>query len=150
MTRMSPEVCCSGVSRNSILCSQHMLWVHKTCSGITKQLVEDPNYICPRCKDQSQPIDGQTMTEMDEDSAMLDVEASFCYLGDMLCSGGTCDSAIVARCCVAWGKFKKLLPVLTKRHLSPRICCKGYEACVCSAMLHGSETWGPEGTWNAQ
>ena len=32
-------VCCSGVSRNSILCSQCMLWVHKTSSGITKWLV---------------------------------------------------------------------------------------------------------------
>ena len=43
-------VYCCGVDRNSILCSQPecMLRVHKTCSGITKQLVEDPNYICPR------------------------------------------------------------------------------------------------------
>ena len=40
-------VSCSGDCRNSILCSQCMLWVHKTCSGITKRLVTDPNYICP-------------------------------------------------------------------------------------------------------
>ena len=33
-------VCCSGVGRNSILCSQCMLWVHKTCSGITKRPVK--------------------------------------------------------------------------------------------------------------
>ena len=39
----------------------------------------------------------------------------------MLCSGGGCDNAIAARCWVAWGKFRKLLPVLTSRHLSPRI-----------------------------
>ena len=26
-----------------------------------------------------------------------------------------------ARCCVAWGKFRKLLPVLTNIHLSPKI-----------------------------
>ena len=37
--------CCSGVARNSILCSQCMLWVHKTCRGITKWLVKYPNYI---------------------------------------------------------------------------------------------------------
>ena len=43
--------CCSGVGRNSILCSQCMLWVLKTCSGIIKRLVEDPTYICPRCHD---------------------------------------------------------------------------------------------------
>ena len=67
---------------------------------------------------------------------MLDVETTFCYLGDMLCSGGGYDSAIAAKCCVAWGKFMKLLPVLSSRHLSPRIHS------VCLAMLHGSETWG--------
>ena len=50
------------------------LWVHKTCSGITKKLVEDPNYICPSWKGESRPIDGQTMTEMDVDGTMLDVK----------------------------------------------------------------------------
>ena len=35
------------------------------------------------------------------------------------------------------------MPVLTTRHLSPRICGKMYEAGVCSAMLHCSDTWGP-------
>ena len=30
-------VCWSSVSRNSVLCSQCMLWVYKTCSGITNQ-----------------------------------------------------------------------------------------------------------------
>ena len=86
------------------------------------------------------------MTEVDINGTMLDVEATFCYLGDMLCSGGGCDSAIAARCCAAWGKFRKLLPVLTTRHLSPKIRGKVYEACVRSAMLHGSETWGPKNT----
>ena len=54
----------------------------------------------------------------------------------------SCDSAIAARCCVAWGKFRKLLPVLTTRHISPRILDKVYEVCIRSAMLHGSKTWG--------
>ena len=66
----------------------------------------------------------QTVTEVDVNSTMLDVEATFCYLGDMLRSSWGCDSAIAARCCVAWGKFRKLLPVLTSRHLSPRVCDK--------------------------
>ena len=81
---------------------------------------------------------------VDVDGTILDVEATFCYLGDMLCSSGGCDSAIVARCSVAWGKFRKLLPVLTSRHLSPRIRGKVYEVCVRSAMLHGSQMWGPK------
>ena len=66
-------------------------------------------------------------------------EATFCYLGDILCSGGGCDSAIAASCCVAWGKLRKLLPVLTTRHLSLRLRGKVYEACVRSTMPYGSE-----------
>ena len=61
----------------------------------------------------------------------------------MLCSGGGCNSAIAIRCCVAWGKFSKLLPVLTSRHLSPKVRGRVCMACVCLAMLCGSETWGP-------
>ena len=52
---------------------------------------------------------------MDIEDTMLDVEATLCYL----CSGGGCDSAMAAKYCMVRGK------------------------CVCSAMLHGSETWGP-------
>ena len=137
-------VCCSGVGRNSILCSQCMLWLHKTCSGITKLLIKYPIYICPRCKGESQPINGWTVTEVDVDSTMLDVEATFCYLGDILCSCGGCDSAIAVRCCVAWGEFRKLLPDLTSRQLSPKIRGKVYVACICSAMLHANKTWGPK------
>ena len=72
---------------------------------------------------------------------MFDVESTFCYLGDMLCSDVSCDNAIAARCCVAWGKFRKPLPVQTTRHLSPKIRGNVWEACIGSAMLHGSKTW---------
>ena len=80
---------------------------------------------------------------VDVDVTMLDVEATCCYLGDMLCSGGDCDNAMAARCCVAWGKFRKPMLDLTTWHFSPRIRSKVYEACVHSAMLYGSEMWGP-------
>ena len=55
--------------------------------------------------------------------------ATFCYLGDMLCSGSVSDSAIAigARCCVAWRKSRKVewtifyhLPS-SPRHLSPQV-----------------------------
>ena len=124
---------------NSIHCSQCMLWVHKICSGITKWLVADPNHVCCRCNGEAWLIDDRTVTEVYIDGTMLDMEATFCYLGDMLCSGGGCDSVIAARCCVAWGKFRKLLPVLTTRHLSRRIWGKVYKACVHWAMLHCSK-----------
>ena len=51
-----------------------------------------------------------------------------------------CESVIAVRCCMAWGKFRKLLHVLTTRHLPPKIRDNVYET---SIMLHGSETLGP-------
>ena len=137
-------VCCSYVGRNAILCSLCTLWVEQTCCGITKRLVEDPNYICPRCKGESWPIDGRTVTEVDADSTMFDMEATFCCLGDMLCSGGGCESAVAARCCVTWEKFRKILHVLTSRQLSPELRNQVYVTGVHSAMLHGSDTWRPK------
>ena len=136
-------VCCKGVGNDSIECSQCKLLVHKKCSGIIGRLVNVRNYICPRCKGESRPIYGIPMSQVDIEGTVLDVEDTFFYLGDMLCSGGGCDSAIVARCCVAWGKIKKMLPVLTPRHISPKVRGKVYAAWVHSAMLHGRKTWGP-------
>jgi len=99
--------------------------------------------MCPRCCGNARPIDGRPVTQVDMDGTLLDVNANFCYLGDMLNAGRGCDSAIAAMCCVAWGKFRKLLPFLTTRHLSPKLRVKVYSTCVRSAMLHVSETWGP-------
>ena len=53
----------------------------------------------------------------------------------MLCPSGDCDSAIATRCCMAWRNFRKLLPVLTTRHLLHSVrqgvhslCPLGYNA----------------------
>ena len=59
---------------------------------------------------------GRTVTEVDVDGTMLDVEAPFCYLCDMPGPGGGCDRAQVARWCMALEKFRELLPVLTTRY----------------------------------
>ena len=77
------------------------------------------------------------------DGTLLNVEPNFCYLGDMLCAGGGCKLAIITRCGIAWGKFKRLLPVLTSRHASLSTRGKVFNACVGSALLNGSETWAP-------
>ena len=63
---------------------------------------------------------------------MLDVEVNFCYLGDRLCSGRGCDSAIVSLADVVWSERSSgnFCLVLTTIHLSPRIRGKVYEACV--------------------
>lgn len=138
-------VCRSGVGVNSIQCSQCKFWVHKKCSGITSRISPalSSNFICQRCLGSARPIDGRPVTQMDVDGTPLDVEASFCYLGDTLCAGGGCERAIATRCCVAWGKFRKLLPILTSKHVSLKTRGKVFSACVRSAMLHGSESWAP-------
>ena len=138
-------VCRSGVGVNSIQCSQCMYWVHKKCSGVRGRLAEDPDYVCPRCCDQAQSIDNRPVTQVDVDGTLPDVESNICYLGDMLCAGGGCKLAIVTRCSTAWGKFKRLLPILTFKHVSLRIRRKVFNTCVYSALLHGSETWAPTG-----
>ena len=113
------------------------------CGGIKGKISPNPDYVCPRCCGIARPIDGRPATQVEVDGTQLGVEASFCYLGDMLCAGGGCELAIATRCCTAWGKFKKLLPILTSRHVSLKARGSVFNACVRSAMLHGSETWAP-------
>ena len=120
-----------------------MYWAHKKCSGVRGRLAEDPDYVCPRCCDQARPIDNRPVTQVDVDGTLLDMKSNFCYLGDMLCVGKGCKLAIVTRCSTAWGKFKRLLLILTSKHVSLRTRGKVFNACVRSALLHGSETWAP-------
>ena len=61
----------------------------------------------------------------------------------MLSTSGGCVLAIATRCSTAWGKFRKLLPILTSKHVSPLTRRKVFTACFRSALLHGSETWAP-------
>ena len=81
--------------------------------GADTSLIANPNRIFPRCNSKGRPIDGRSMTYLEIDGTKLDMEVTLCYLGDMLGYHGGCDRAIVARCCVAKGKVRKLLPVLT-------------------------------------
>ena len=45
------SVCRKGVGRNSILCTQCRLWVHKKCCGISGRLKKtmEVDYRCPVC-----------------------------------------------------------------------------------------------------
>ena len=120
-----------------------MYWVHKKCSGVRGRLAEDPDYVYPRSCDQARPIDNRPVTQVDVDGTLLDEESNFCYLGNMLCAGGGRKLAIVTRCSTAWKKFRRFLPFLTSKHVSLRTRGKVFNACVRSALLHGSETWAP-------
>ena len=99
-------------------------------------LVADPNYICLWCRCQVWPISSRSETQVDVHGTMFDVKTTFWYLGDLLCTSGGCDSAIAARWCGALVKFRKLLLLITTRHLSPVVHGKVYTSCVHSAMLY--------------
>ena len=83
----------------------------------------------------ARPIDGRPVNEVGVDSAMLDVYAYFCYLGDDLDAGGGCECAIEISSCIAWAKFRT-------KHLSLRTRGSVFEAQVRKAMLNGSEETG--------
>ena len=62
---------------------------HSVCRGSARRAMaylsdwSKTQLYLPRCKGESQPIYSRTVTEMDVDDKMLDVEAPFCYLGDI-------------------------------------------------------------------
>ena len=72
---------------------------------------------------------------------MLEVVASFSYLGDMLSVGRGCEIAVTTGVKTAWKKFRELLQVLTSRHLSYKTQGHVYSSCIWKAVLHASETW---------
>ena len=136
LSKFPCAVCYSkGVGVNSIMCSACKLWVHKKCSGLSGRISADPLYVCPRCLGVACPIDGRPAKSVDVDGVRLDVDSTFCYLGDMLNSRGGFEHAIKACCCDAWGKFRKHLPILTSRHISLPVKGKFYSSYVRSAML---------------
>ena len=83
-----------------------------------------------RCLDQVSHIDGRPIIQVEVDGTLLDVEASVCFLGDMLSTGGGCALGIATRCSTAWGKFTKLLQILTSKHVSPLTRGKMFSACI--------------------
>ena len=89
----------------------------------------------------ARPIDGRPQSEVQVGPDKLEVEASFCYLDDMLSAGGGCEITVITRVKTAWKKFRELLPVLTSCHLSYKTHGHVYSSCLRRAMLHASETW---------
>ena len=71
----------------------------------------------------------------------VDCVDKFCYLGDMISSGGGAEDASSMRVKCAWGKFRELSPILTARRASLKLNGKFYRTCVQSVMVYGSETW---------
>ena len=67
--------------------------------------------------------------------------SKFCYLGDIIGSGGGAEEASRARVRCAWAKFRELSPILTARGASLKVKGKLYSMYVQCVMMYGSETW---------
>ena len=65
----------------------------------------------------------------------------FCYLGDMLSSGGGADTAISTRISCGWKKFWELAPILTNKEVRYYVKKKLYLGCVRPIIMYAAETW---------
>ena len=126
MAMMSSRNQASTTVLSAVVVSATTSRAHSACCRSTRSAVASlSNWLLTQ--PMSAPGVNRSISPLMWMSTILDLEATFCYLGDMLCSGGGCDSAIAARCCAAWGKFRTYLPVqtlhvLTTRHLRyPRL-----------------------------
>ena len=89
-------VCLSGVgSTNAILCGGCERWVHKKCSGIKGRLLPDSDFRCARCLGTARAFDERESLEVEVGNEKLEDVPEFCYLGDMLSSGGGCELAAI-------------------------------------------------------
>ena len=132
-------VCSKGVGVNSIYCSHCNHWIHQRCSGLQGPLENTPNFKCRTCV--LPRNDNDNMKKIRLGDSEYDLVDEFCYLGDMLGSGGGSEASSVLRVRCGWKKFRELLPLLTCRVFSLKRKGNLYDACVRRAMLHSSETW---------
>ena len=63
------------------------------------------------------------------------------YLGDVLNDTGEEEQAVATRVRAAWMKFRKFGGILCMLAASLRIKGVVYNACVCSVLMYGAETW---------
>ena len=134
-------VCRKGVGRNSVVCGSCKKWIHKKCAGVKGRLKADVNFCCSVCASGGHSNTTHENELLLDDAGSLECVDKFCYLGDMLGSGGGAGNAVRTRVRCAWGKFRELAPILTLRGMSLKMKGKIYMACVQSVMVYGSETW---------
>ena len=80
-------VCRKGV-KNVILCMEYLRWVHKRCRGITGKLKSNVDFHCRRYLEGEH---GLFQSVLLKEVVKLECVPKFCYLGDILGSGGGAD-----------------------------------------------------------
>lgn len=106
-------MCKKGVGTNSINCMQ---WVHKKCRGLTGSL-NVVSFERTKCVEGG----GRGGKEMEIDcKGKVKCVGKFCYLGDMIGSGGGAEERLRAIVRCAWAKFQEKSPIRTARGASLR------------------------------
>ena len=70
--------------------------------SLKQQLTPNPDYKCAQCMGNACPNDGRPQSEVQVGPDMLEVVASFCYLGAMLSAGGGCEITVTTHVKTAW------------------------------------------------
>ncbi|KAI8493902.1 hypothetical protein Bbelb_282490 [Branchiostoma belcheri] len=76
------EVDATSMQLRSI-CSNMATYV--TVATLSPRCYRETQGIMSQCRGEARPLDARPVTQVTVDEAVLDVEPSFCYLGDMLC-----------------------------------------------------------------
>ena len=109
-------VCKKGVGANSILCKGCGKWIHKKCSKCPGKLKENTNFRCSVCVSGNASGRGKCKNDVKLlNGDKIEVVDKFCYLGDMIGSGGGVEETSQTRVRCAWVKFRELSQILTKR-----------------------------------
>ena len=132
----------------TLACKKCKQWVHNKCREGRKDFrnytkKEKDTFTCKKCKftekEGSGFVDGEKMV-MNKVESFETVE-KFCYLGDMLSSGGGADTAISTRISCGWMKFWELAPILTNKEVRYYVKKKLYLGCVRPIIMYAAETW---------
>ena len=95
----------------------------------------DSDYVCSRCHDQISLNEVRRVNKVEVDITQLGMEASFCYLGDLLSAGGDYVFATICRCCTDCGKSRNTCLFL---HVSFMTRVKVFTDGCSVHRLHGS------------
>src|SRR5271163_2891331 len=95
-------ICLKGVGANSVKCGSCRQWVHKRCSGI-KGALTGVGFKGDVCSGKITTDAVQQGTSVFDGVEQYDCVDKFCYLGDMIGSGGGSEEASRARVRMAWG-----------------------------------------------
>ena len=138
------SVCGEGVGANSIQCIECGRWVHKRCSDEKQPLrAVEGEFVCRMCRGYGKNDEDLNKGLVFDNGDCVESVDRFCYLGNMLNSGGGVESASIMRVRCAWAKFRELSSFLTQKEVSLKLKDRVYATCIRSTctMLYGSETW---------